>query len=724
MNTEPGVMNNPVSNAAAPRNGKVPLAGSGIEVRQTICSICNPFTHCGIDAYVKDGEVIKVEGTKNPHNGGTLCSKGAASRQYIYHKDRLRTPLLRTGEKGSGRFKPISWEEALDIAADRLNRIKEESGPESVVFYAGYTKWMRPFLKRLAHSFGSPNYCSESSTCAMATLMAAKLNYGCFGFPDIEHAKCLLVWSSNPFYSNSSTVRRLLDARERGLKIIEVGPLVTPLTRHADVHLRIRPGTCGALALSMAHVIIEEGLYDRSFVERWTVGFDEFIKYAEGFSPDKSENITQVPAYLIQQAARLYARTRPAALMIGASPTVHHTNGVQNHRALTLLIGLTGNFDVQGGNHVCPPSYLYVPGPPATREYEYVQSRPWSEMAPRMAVDRFPVWSRLIGEAQAMHLPFQIQSRDPYPIRSVVGFGLNYRMWPGSDFMYASLKKLDFFLHADLFMTDTCKLADLLLPACTSFERSELKFYPEKIAIWTTPVIEPLGESRSDAEIIFDLAKRLAPEDALLQQGYEANVDWILQPSGLTVEKLKPYPGGFALKDIPPVPFRKYEKSGFPTPSGKMEFASKVLEGFGLDPLPTFKEPELSPVSRPELLKDFPLILTTGARLPMFIHSRTFRLPWTNGLRPEPMLDINPEDAANRGIAQGDAVRLSTPRSAIEVKANITHIVPSGVINIYHGYTSAEINTLLEPDYLDPISGFPGFKSLLCQVEKLLKKED
>ncbi|MDR3567767.1 MAG: molybdopterin-dependent oxidoreductase [Syntrophobacteraceae bacterium] len=724
MNKASGVTIGAVPDGGALQNSRVPLTATGIEIRKTICSICNPLSHCGIDAHVKEGVVIKVEGSRNPHNDGTLCSKGAAGRQYIYHKDRLKTPLARTGEKGSGQFRPISWEEALDIAAQRLNGIKVESGAESVAFFAGYSKWMRPFLKRLAHSFGSPNYCTESSTCSSAAVLAAKLNYGCLAGPDTANARCLLVWSANPFYSNTSMVRRLLDAKDRGLKIIEVGPLLTPLTRHADVHLRIRPGTSGALALCMANVIIEEGLYDRDFVEKWTVGFDDFQEYATNFSPKRTEAITGVPANLIEEAARLYAGTGPAALLTSASPTVHHTNGVQNHRALTALIGLTGNFDVQGGNLVRPPGYLYVPGPPTTREHEYEQSRPWSEMAPRIGVERFPVWSRVVPEAQAMELPFRIGTGSPYPVRSVVGFGLNHRMWPGCGLLYERLKKLDFFLQVELFMTDTCKAADLILPACTSFERSELKFYPEKFVLWTTPVIPPLGDSRPDTEIIFDLANRIAARDGLLKQGYEANVDWILKPAGLTVEELKQHPGGLALKDIEQVPFRKYEKSGFQTPSGKMEFASTVLSSFGLDPLPTYKEPELSPVSRPELSTDFPLVLTTGARLPMFIHSRTFRLPWTNGLWPEPMLDINPGDSAVRAIAQGDLVLLSTPANSIRVKANITNIVPRGVINIYHGYRDPEINTLFEPDYLDPISGFPGFKSLLCQVEKSIKKED
>ncbi|MBW2000582.1 MAG: molybdopterin-dependent oxidoreductase, partial [Deltaproteobacteria bacterium] len=314
---------------------KILPAEPGIEIRKTICSICNPVSHCGIDAYVKDGVIIKVEGTKeNPHSQGTLCSKGAATRQYVYHKDRIRTPLLKKGKGKAARFEPISWEQALDIIAERLLEIKSESGPEAVVFYAGYPKWMRSFLKRLAHSFGSPNYCTESSTCSRAAAMAAALNYGAMGVPEIEKTNCLLVWSKNPFYSNTSDVRRLLDARERGMKIIEVGPLITPMTVHADIHLRIRPGTSGALALGMANVIIQEELFDMDFVENWTVGFEEYRAYVEKFSPEETEKITGVPSNLVREAARLYATTKPSALMIGASPTVHHTNGLQNHRAL------------------------------------------------------------------------------------------------------------------------------------------------------------------------------------------------------------------------------------------------------------------------------------------------------------------------------------------------------------------------------------------------------
>jgi anaerobic selenocysteine-containing dehydrogenase len=215
----------------------------------------------------------------------------------------------------------------------------------------------------------------------------------------------------------------------------------------------------------------------------------------------------------------------------------------------------------------------------------------------------------------------------------------------------------------------------------------------------------------------------MVPEDTLMQKGYEACIDWMLEPTKLTVEKLKQYPAGLTVKDAKAPPFRKYEKNGFATPSGKMEFTSTILKELGCDPLPVYKEPGLSPISTPDIAKDFPLILTTGSRLPMFVHSRTFRLDWTRSLRPDPMVDINPLDAMDRTISQEDWVSLSTPRGSIRVRANLTERVPPGVASMYHAYPEANVNLLVEPDYLDPISAYPGFKSLLCQVRKLSEAE-
>jgi len=697
---------------------KIPGKETGVEIKKSICSICG--VQCGIDAYVKDGRLIKVEGTKeNPSNRGVMCVKGAANRQWVYNAERLKTPLARKGDKGAGEFLPISWDEALDRIASRLNEIKEESGPESVVFFTGYPKWLRPFLKRLAHSFGSPNYCTESSTCFLATVLANRLTYGCAAGPDLKGTKCILNWSSNPHYSSAPMAGLFTRAAEEGIKIIDVGPLNTTLSRQADIHLCLRPGTSGALALGIAHVIIEEGLYDREFVDNFTLGFDEYRAYCARFSPDVASNITGVPAEKIAAAARLYAISKPAAIINSASVTVHHTNGVQNHRAITALIGLTGNFDRPGGSHVVPTTYYHRPTGLANQEDEFEQPRSWSDMAVRVGQERFPVWSELITEAQATDLPFQITTGKPYPIRSVLGFGVNHRMWPGASAMAEALLKLDFFVDADLFMTDTARLADIVLPVCSSLERSELAIQGSRHATWTEPAIPPVGESRSDVDIIIEIARRLGLDDPLLVQGHEACLEWMFEPSHIKIDDIKKHPGGAFLADRTEIPYEKYRQTGFPTPSGKMEFTSQVLKAAGLDPLPTYKEPVLSPVSAPDVATRFPLILTTGARLPMFMHSRTYRMPWMKRLRPDPMVDINPVDARGRGVAPNEWISLATPRGAIRVRANVTELVPPGVVSMYHGFPGADANDLIDPDYRDPISGYPGYKSLLCDVKKL-----
>lgn len=713
-----------MSKAADQLKGKIPGESTGITIKKSICTICDPLTQCGLNLYIKENKLIKVEGSKeNPKNEGTLCSKGAATRQYVYSPDRLKTPLKRTGPKGSDEFVPISWDEALDTIAKKLNEYKDQFGPESVAFYCGYTKWLRPFLHRLTHSFGSPNYLTESSTCAQATYMAQKLNFGTATGPDIKNTNCLLVWSANPFHSNTTLARKVLAAKDRGMKIIAVDPRCTPMTAQADIHLQLKPGTDGALALTMANVIINEKLFNQDFINNYTFGFEEFAQYIQEFTPEKGESITGVKAETIKQAARLYANTKPAAIMQSAAPVVHNTNGVQNYRAIFALIALTGNYDISGGNFVDPPSFIGVSGGIPTRESEFVHSKKFEEMPPRVGQEKFPVWTELVDQAQAMDLPQQINSGSPYPIKAMLAFGINHRMWPNSKYMLEAIQKLDFFVDVDLFMTDTAKYADLILPACSSVERSELRCYQERYIIYTQPAIQPLFESRSDADIIFDLGRRLKLDDNLIDGGYEAALDYILEPSGITIAELKQHPAGMPVPNPLKIPEKKYISKGFPTPSGKMEFKSLVLEkyanDYGYDSLPVYHPPKNSAESNPELAKEYPLILNTGSRLPMFIHSRTFRMPWTHSLRPEAMADLNPIDAQRLKIIQGDPIKISTPQGEISVKANLSELAQPGVVHMYHAYPDADVNTLFDSDYLDPISGFPGFKALLCKVEKV-----
>ena len=264
---------------------KIPGEDTGIELRRTMCDICSPGMHCGINAYVKDGKVIKIEGLDNhPVNDGRLCTKGMANREYVYREDRIKTPLKRVGKRGEGKFEPISWEEAYALIADRLNQCKETYGAESVAFYSGYSKWYRQMLRRLAYAFGSPNYGCESSACYTAAFMAWKTAAGDQANPDMENSDLFLGWAYNPFYSSYMEAKNAMELKEKGLKFIIVDTRRTPTTEKlADLFLQPKTGTDGALAHAIANVLIQRGWIDKAYIEKYVYGFEEYAEYVSGF---------------------------------------------------------------------------------------------------------------------------------------------------------------------------------------------------------------------------------------------------------------------------------------------------------------------------------------------------------------------------------------------------------------------------------------------------------
>ena len=298
-----------------------------------------------------------------------------------------------------------------------------------------------------------------------------------------------------------------------------------------------------------------------------------------------------------------------------------------------------------------------------------------------MGAGRFPVWAELVDQAQAMDLPRQIRTGDPYPLRALVAFGLNHRMFPDSDRFLEAIQELDFICDVDLFATDASRYADIVLPACSSVERSEVRCYPEKYVTLTEPAIAPLGEARSDTDIVFDLARRLGLDDPLLNPEPDgeadpaadrstAALDWILEPSGMTMAELAKHPGGM------PVPrpaarrrSAQYLRARLPDAhrarwSSPRRCSRGSARELGVDALPTWRPPRHSAEGSPDLARDYPFILNTGSRLPMFVHSRTYRLSWTRGLRPRPAADLNPADARRLGIAQDDEIELQHARPA------------------------------------------------------------
>jgi len=696
---------------------KIPGADTGIEVRHTMCDICSPGMHCGINAYIKDGKVIKIEGLDgHPSNDGRLCTKGMANREYVYREDRILHPLKRVGKRGEGKFEPITWEEAYGAIAEKLNACKEKYGAKSVAFYAGYSKWFRQMFRRFAYAFGSPNYGCESSSCYTAAFMAWKCAAGEQGNPDWENSDLFLGWAYNPFYSSYMEAKRAMELKEKGLKFLVVDVRKTPTTEKlADLVLQPKSGTDGALAHAIANVLIENGWIDRPYIDRYVYGFDEYAEYVKNFNASNIEEITGVPYEKVVAAAKMIHENPRMSCNESSAPLCHHKNGFQNYRAVMALLAITGNFDRTGGQILTPHSFMHVPCGFESKEHDY-EKRP-ADANEAVGAARFPLWNYLEQEMQSMDISRQILEGTPYPLRAVFALGMNARMFPDSGKMFRALEDLDFFVDVDLFMTDTAKWADIVLPACSSFERGEFKPYPGGTAWYTSPVIEPLGESKSDVQIITELARFMDLPDEELKKGYDHFIQkYILDDLHVTIEELKKADLPVRITEgVPHVEYQALEK-GLATPTGKFELKSAIIEQhpeWGLEALPTYTSSLNTSAS-----EKYPLVFTSGSRIPNACHSRLHKVPRNRSLRPEPMADMNPADCRRLGITEGDWIEISTEIGAICVRVNPTQTVPEGLVNMFHGYSEADAESIMDGDHLDPYSGFPSYRSVRCAVKK------
>ena len=697
---------------------KIPSEASGIEIKHTMCDICTPGMQCGVDAYVKDGKIIKIEGTKGfPSNDGKLCTKGAAGRQFVYRQDRIHSPMRRRGARGSDDFEPISWDEALGEIARRFNGIKRQYGPEAAVFMCGYPKWFRPFLQRLAFSFGSPNYMTESSACNRGEVMSQRCVFGATTLGDIRNTKLLIAWGSNPFVNAFPGGQALRKLKERGGKIIVIDPRNTQTAQKlADIYLRPRLGTDGALAHAMARVIIENGWTDDGFIEKYVHGYDRYREYVMKFDLETAEKITGVPAADIYRVAELFAATDPA-LINPSNAITHRTNGFNNYRAILSLMAITGRYDRPGTRFPEQDTFCHSNGGFTSLEREFInQVRPKTDKK-AVGLERFPLWGDLVDEGQGMHLATQILTGEPYPLRAALCLGVNTRMYPDTPRFVKAMDRLDFVAAADIFWTEACRHADIVLPVSTSFERGEIKCYAGRFINYTKPAIAPVWDNRPDVDIICDLAKLLDMDDPLLASGYDECMRYIMSPGGIQDwEAFKDHDG-----PIPVPNSRPYEMGstlgGGPlnTPTGKIELYSEAVAKYPhLDPLPIYRssDDDADPGR-------YPFVMCSGARLPNAIHTRMHTCGWTRALRPDASVDINPADAQALDIRAGDGVEVYTPVGSIQVKANVTELTNVGELQMYHGYEEANVNRLIGADHLDKHTGFPGYKQFRCAIRKL-----
>jgi len=517
----------------------------------------------------------------------------------------------------------------------------------------------------------------------------------------------MVVWGYNPRESNITDFVRINPARKNGARLIVIDPRKTELAKEADIYAQIRPGTDSALALGMINVIITEQLCDQDFVQNWTVGFEKLAEHVRKYSPEEVEKITWVPASTVKEIARMYATSKPATIAQGVALD-HCLGGVQTSRAVASLVAITGNLDVPGGN-------IYLPSLNLTG-FRVKGNVSQDEV---IGAD-YPIYNRFIGETTCLPVADAILAGEPYPVKAMIVHGANpVLIWPNANKVREALGQLDFLVVADLFMTETAKLADVVLPTITFWEGDVLKDYTfvglPMVAL-ANRVVEPLGECMDNWKMWAELGKRMGYADYFPWQSTEELLSTLLEPSGITVEQLREHPEGVWYGDLGRK--QKYLEEGLNTPSGKVELFSETMGNYGYDPLPEFTEPLPALVDNPKLAADYPLILTTGARVSAFTHSRYRNVARLKKLVPYPVVEINTSTAQNLDIADGDWVVVESPNGRIGLRAKTTDDIHPRVVSIPHGWDEANVNLLTDGDIRDPISAYPGYKSVMCRVTK------
>jgi len=692
------------------------------KIVKTICLNCPPG--CGIDVHVRDNKPVKVEGMPESVIG-PICVKAEIIPEWyeVSMKDRLLHPLKRDGVG----WKQISWDEAFDIIATKFEEIKSLYGPQAVAYYGACVPENRDWAflaKRFFQSFGSPSYYGAWSYCWTNRLPACTLTYGQYAVTTIRRTKCTVVWGGNPVNAVPFAGDAMIAAKGKGeTKLLVVDPRRITLAKAADIHAMILPGTDPAFGLGLLNVIISENLYDKEFVDKWTVGFDKLVDHVKDWTPERVAEITTVPADTIREFARTYATTKPACIFWG-NTLDNVENGFQAHRAILTLIAITGNLDVPGGSRMVPLNSFnkIALGEEYPRGYEeLLPERTWFKMKVA-GEDEHPLWVQQSGQGPSAALPDAILTGKPYPIKALLAEASNMVVaWANSNKLKRALSKLDFLVVYDIFMTETAELADLVLPAPTFLEAQGIYYYVGRpMIVLQSKAIEPPEDCLSDVDFWLRLAKKMGFTDHIPWNNVEEFDNFLLKPLNLTVDDLRKNPGGIFFSKAG-IEWKKYEKEGFKTPSGKVEIYSQRVADLGGDPLPTYREPVQSPRRRPDLAKSYPLVLITGTRMLEYNASTLRTVPSLKQKIAEGFAEINTETAAKLGISDGDMIIIETTFGSARMRAVVTEDIHPRVVSVSHGWWRMANGNLLTGDDLevrDPLTGAAAMRALACRVVK------
>ena len=668
--------------AAAAAAGVLERAPAPARTTTGQCRFC--LLHCDLAGRVSGSTLLRVDGDTAGATHGFVCQHGHALPGVVHAPDRLRRPLVRRGD----RLVEASWDAALGLVAERMHRVRERFGPEAVAFQTGWPLVRHPLLpwiQRLARAWGTPNVVSVASLCETSGRMGQALTVGSKYRHDLRRTRTLVLWGSNPTRSAPLMAHVVTERATEG-RLVVVDPVRTELAAVATEHLAVRPGTDGALALGLVHLLVREGLVDRALLERETVGFEALAAVATAYPPARTAALTGVPEDQLLRTARLLGTETPTGIWPGLG-VEHHENGVQTVRALSVLEALCRRAgDPEVRQDLTPVRPAATPAPlPALPRFRTPSPVPPPPAARAVGAAEHPLFETFNREAQGNLLARAILEDRPYPVRALVLVASNALVTsPGSAAMARAAEQLELLVSVDPFLTASGRRAHVVLPAATFAESEGL--VPAQHEAWP------------DWKVVFELGRAIGLgawfpwrswEEAERAPRVEVPAPPELAP-GLEADRGAPRVG---------------------TPSGKIELASSLLARADQPALPEWIPPSLRPTSA------FPLILVTGARTRAYINSQFRQVARIRLLEPEPTVRVHPDAAREAGVANRQRIAVVSPVGRVELRCEVTRDVRPDVVMMPAGWEEANANLLIDGERRDPISGFPAFRSGVCRLE-------
>lgn len=710
------------------------------EIKNVVCTTCDGF--CPVALKVQDGQVTKVTTRDHPLFKDVLCMKGAYAPKAFAHPDRLMHPLKRIGARGDNNWQQVTWDQAMDDIAERLQKVVAEHGPEGFAVAASYANIGNDngLTRRFMNLMGSPNWISGVAYCMGNTAAVNRMVYGWYPRGDVLNSKCIVLFGHDPRrHSWTMEYKSIRMAQANGAKLIVLDPRRSENAEAADIYLPLRAGTDAAMTMGWLNIIIEEELYDKDFVRDWCVGFDEFAARVREYPVERVAEITGCEPEQIRAAARMYATAEPAC--IPWSPiTDQQVSSTSAIRLQCALRALCGNVDVKGGEMFVG----FNPNMLSDTEVEMHHMLSPEQQAKQLGSAEHPVFTyrgmealmeptkRVWGHEYAnlvsgcyMANPMSVfkamATDEPYAIRAFFALANNTLMsFANTHRIYDALMRQDLIVAYEHMMTPTAQLADYVLPGNSWLERSSM------MAGVSAQGMEPPEDCRDITTIWHELAKRMGLGEHFPWQTSDQVHDFRLAPAGVTWEQT------LATGRTPKAGYeeKKHLKTGFATPSGKVELYSSVLDDLGFDPLPYYRE-------APQPNDEYPLMLFIGLPDDEYYRTGGRFIPELRARAKDPTLFLSPDDAAALGAAEGEWARVSTSAGSMIGRVYVRSSMPSGLVRVPHGwwkpesakglknmsgmwhFSDAQLTPDDDPELIDAEQGIPHMKGLRCAVEKL-----